>query len=330
MKAGQLGTRLLFRGQPSSEESLIGFLIRLTEENNLASPERLYRLVQGSSPAYPTRNDLLKFAHLAGCAFSDLDERHYRRTFGDHYKGNFKFFDQMLSRECFLTFFYPRICPECLIAENIVKAVWDLTVVTSCHLHVIQLIDSCPSCGERLSWKRNRTCYCNCEFDLRQAPQTNPTAFDAYFSQHVSRALGLRTPKTLLRPPTEITADFWLLSLNGQFALLWLLGRVIPNHAKLKNGHGRAKLSVAATQILVATATATLKRWQLVRSGTHHGSCPQYDKQCLAKVRRFIYDEFCPADLSVLDQLFEFEFGPQSTTPVGLSELLQTQLSLSL
>lgn len=306
MTWGQACTRLLVRGQPSAEESLLGFLIRLTESNNLSSPERLYRLIQGSSPTYPSRHDLLKFAHVSGCSFSDLDIRHYRHTLADNCKGSFNYFGNSLSRECFLTFFYPRICPECLSETEIALAIWDLTLVTTCHHHLIRLADTCGSCGKRLSWKRNRICYCNCGFDLRHSPRSSSSGFPAFFSQHISRKLDLRSPVPRITAP-DIYQDFWSLSLNAQFALVWLLGRLAPNHAHLKNGHGRAKLGVGAATSVLEAAASTMARWALPIS-TNSRSDPS-DINGLFKIRRYIQDEFSASDLLALRPQLEREYG---------------------
>lgn len=325
MTWGQACTRLLVRGQPSAEESLLGFLIRLTEFNNFASPERLYRLIQGASPTYPSRHDLLKFAHITGCSFSDLDIRHYRHTLADNCKGSFNYFGHSLSRECFLTFFYPRICPECLCETEIALAIWDLTLVTACHHHLIRLVDTCVSCGKRLSWKRNRICYCNCGFDLRHSPRVSSGGFPAFFSQHICRKLALRSPAPGLAVP-DIYSDFWSLSLNAQFALIWLLGRLVPNHTQLKNGHGRAKLGVGAATSVLEAAASTMARWASPISIDSHDTPSDLD--CLRKIRRYIQDEFSPSDLLALSRHLEREYGRAALKFVALDDLSGIQLAL--
>jgi len=210
---------------------------------------------------FSKRSHLLRLAHLAGCSFSDLDERHYQRSLGENYKGAFKFLNESLSRECFLTFFYPRICPHCLSENKIAKAIWDLTLLTSCHLHKANLIDLCFGCGQRLSWKRSRTCFCNCGFDLRKSPTASANSFTTCIAQQVSARLNFKISGVAIVPAAEIPAVFWHLSLNGQFALLWLLGRLAPNHATLKNGHGRTKLGISSCLTLTESAQAVLNRW---------------------------------------------------------------------
>jgi hypothetical protein len=67
MQATQSGTRLLVRFAPVPHESLAGYIIRLTEANGLASPERLYRLLQRNTPTYLNREQLVQ-PHIARAA----------------------------------------------------------------------------------------------------------------------------------------------------------------------------------------------------------------------------------------------------------------------
>ncbi|WP_354459310.1 TniQ family protein [Paraburkholderia caledonica] len=50
----------------------------------------------------------------------------------------------------------PRYCPSCLAATPYWRALWDITLVTACPIHCVELCDSCSRCNHPLSWKRAR------------------------------------------------------------------------------------------------------------------------------------------------------------------------------
>lgn len=60
-----------------------------------------------------------------------------------------------------------RFCPECLSKANYHRKIWDLVFVTACPFHKKLLADTCPHCGNRIHWNRNRVSLCPCGFDLK-------------------------------------------------------------------------------------------------------------------------------------------------------------------
>lgn len=48
----------------------------------------------------------------------------------------------------------PRLCPLCIRERAIIRREWELAYVTECPIHAIPLINTCPSCGEPISWGR--------------------------------------------------------------------------------------------------------------------------------------------------------------------------------
>lgn len=53
-----------------------------------------------------------------------------------------------------------RYCPVCLKADGIWRAAWELSLVTSCVLHKLQLRQECPACGAQLTWQCNDLASC--------------------------------------------------------------------------------------------------------------------------------------------------------------------------
>ncbi|WP_235471352.1 hypothetical protein [Herbaspirillum hiltneri] len=124
----------------------------------------------------------------------------------------------------------------------------------------------------------------------------------------------------------DIYRDFWSLSLNGQFSLVWLLGRLVPNHAQLKNGHGRAKLGVGAATSLLENAASTMARWTSPIGIDCHEQL--HDINCLSNVRRYIQDEFSASDLLTLRPQLEREYGQTPRRRVAIDAQFGFQLPL--
>ncbi len=239
------GSRLLIRFPPEPHESLSGYVIRLTEANGLGSGERLYRLIQNNTPTYLHQEQLLPLAHLAGCSVGDLIEIHYRRSNGPLCKGNFDFLGHCLTKECFLTHYYPRVCPQCLATEGIASILWDLTFFTACPKHERALVDKCPKCGKAISWKRAKVSMCNCGMPLTSidAPHTN--TFSLQLARDIWQQFCMKQLPILhggeSKPSLGMLSN---LSLNSQFNLILFVGYVLPNSNGLNRGYGRKKFNV--------------------------------------------------------------------------------------
>lgn len=69
---------------------------------------------------------------------------------------------------------HPMVCPACLEESAYARKLWDLAHLPVCTKHGLALIDTCPNCGKRLSWKRVKVAHCgDCGADLRQAARVS-------------------------------------------------------------------------------------------------------------------------------------------------------------
>lgn len=66
------------------------------------------------------------------------------------------------------------ICPECLKESEHIRQVWHLSSYTACHKHLLDLIDTCSSCGAVVDYLTSENITeCECGFDLKNAPTQN-------------------------------------------------------------------------------------------------------------------------------------------------------------
>lgn len=166
--------RLIFSANPHSDESLLGYLIRLTELNSYDTPSWVLQLagmgsyVSTGSIAFDARLDLAALARLTGVTEKRLGSLMHRCTtsrknvFGDCFV-----FGTPVPRIA-IRVHRPKVCPACLREYGYLRQVWDLTIVTTCPLHKCLLQDECPNCRTALSRTRSNLSVCKCEYDWRQ------------------------------------------------------------------------------------------------------------------------------------------------------------------
>ncbi len=63
---------------------------------------------------------------------------------------------------------YCQVCPVCLIEQPYHRKVWEIKVITTCHIHQCKLVFYCPKCKLYISPIRRFLTHCNCGFDLRR------------------------------------------------------------------------------------------------------------------------------------------------------------------
>ena len=89
----------------------------------------------------------------------------------------------------------PRICPQCLKEKNYIRQMWDLGLVTCCPVHNCMLIDSCPQCGKRLTWYRDRVSGCvdsdHCRYDFTQMTTHPVPEKETYLARQIYHLLGI-------------------------------------------------------------------------------------------------------------------------------------------
>ena len=116
-----------------------------------------------------------------------------------------------------LTMTKPKICPQCLRQGNYIRAMWDLSLVTCCPVHKCMLVDTCPQCGRKLSWHRNKVSGCvddiNCGFDFRDMPDTAIESGEAHISKHIYSLLNVHEIHSYLsedNPINKLSLDSFI------------------------------------------------------------------------------------------------------------------------
>jgi hypothetical protein len=224
--------KLLIKGSPESDESLLGFVLRLTEENGYESPTWILKsagldprpLSHTCSSLFKSNEKFELLAQVTGASVSDLIRLTYPRIELPGSAPRYLFFGSPLP-QFVIRAIRPKICPRCLLETGYCRRIWDLLFVTVCPIHECALIDVCPNCKRRLSWIRSNVSVCLCNYDWRKSPRQPIKKSELIITRHIYQLCGLPIPEYCA---LSVNSRNPILALNLQsfvMALLFILTR---------------------------------------------------------------------------------------------------------
>lgn len=244
---------LLLTPSPNATESLLGYVLRISERNGYESPWHVLSLA-GFSPGemrsagFPIH----KLATVLGCRPEELDRISYRAAAPAK---EFKLLGETVgvSLNCSpLRLRNPSICPCCVQDSGHIDAFWDLTFAVACPDHGTRSLEICPECNELLTWYRPGLLRCKCGADLGSVERPEADIAVVQMMQILrAKAHGLEKPElssTLL--PLDL---LWQLPLRSLLELIGALG----NYTHLADLKGD---SVSSFETLTSAVTA-LRDW---------------------------------------------------------------------
>jgi hypothetical protein len=139
---------------PNPTESLIGYLLRLTEVNGY--PTTHYMLVDGGKYQSGDSISVQLLASMTNRPARLLQPIAFRS------KDNKMsvILGQVVSKMEMNATVAP-VCPTCVIEKGFMEAHFSLSLMTICPEHKF-LVKVCPGCSKRLTWKRPGLLHCNC------------------------------------------------------------------------------------------------------------------------------------------------------------------------
>lgn len=140
-----------------SDESLNGYLLRLTEENFLGSTHALLR-----PPGVRLKSRYTDGERSAIAQYHGLDAQRLDRL------AAFPAVEGSMDAGLFLRKLVP-VCPECLQLSGHIRQAWHHQLFTACPLHQVLLIAECPACESSLELNRGAVSQCGCGCDLSLA-----------------------------------------------------------------------------------------------------------------------------------------------------------------
>jgi hypothetical protein len=196
--------RLLRTPAPFIDECLMGYVLRLTQENLYERPSWIFdlaglkiNLVSGGRPSlFREYSDLTALQWVTGLSHRECEEIRYKLI---DFENSVVVLNHYLPIES-IRFGSPKVCPECLKQDDYCRIVWDLFPFTACPSHKTILIDKCPRCKKRLSWMRNRVSVCRCGCDWRVAMAVEAESSGLEVSRQILKLFCL--------PPDEVSTVY--------------------------------------------------------------------------------------------------------------------------
>jgi hypothetical protein len=152
---------LLFQNNMQAEESLMGYVLRLSNMNGLHGNYWIYKLLGRDRLQRFKREDVPALSRIFGESNPKLDNAMSRKRFID---GQFfyEIHGHVFSKSYFIRPAHPQLCPLCLMDTNYASSLWDISLYSVCTTHHCELLDQCPKCHKRIQWNRPLLLTCNC------------------------------------------------------------------------------------------------------------------------------------------------------------------------
>lgn len=192
--------RLLRTGWPKEDESFLGYIARLTEQNGYQSFSWICRFAGisfklGRLGRYPFSLfnytvSLNKLSQITGVRHAELSRLFYLRASKPSNTAHYQFYGQEAHKYVIRPIF-PKICPSCLVESSYCRRIWELTLVTACPKHMCLLIDECPKCERRIQSLRSSVSVCSCKFDWREVDVITLKEQEVALAKHIYLLCGL-------------------------------------------------------------------------------------------------------------------------------------------
>lgn len=173
---------MLCTPQPYDDESLAGYILRLSQANYYESANWILQLISCSSKKHLTFID------------GESEPTNLSRLTGiDNKVLKSKAFPAYRFKHCiryYLEKKASRLCPKCLQEFGYARLLWDCKTNKVCHIHRCNLVQKCPQCRQAIKWLRSGVTKCRCGFDLFNLPITNATDSQVNFALYRAGCLG--------------------------------------------------------------------------------------------------------------------------------------------
>lgn len=154
-------------------ESLLGYVLRISEENGYNTPWHVLSYAGFSQNQMRTAGfSTEKLAAVLGRDAAELEHISYCGISKDG-DCEFRIVGQTLGKALGyspLRLFKPSFCPHCAQESGFLDAFWDLNFVVGCPKHCCTLINKCHVCDKELGWFRPGILKCECGTSLFNVP----------------------------------------------------------------------------------------------------------------------------------------------------------------
>lgn len=231
--------------KPRSFESVQGFLLRLAETN-----------------AYPAIEWLQRFDGLPAHLHDSVGTAIF--GFIPKWLSEFKApavvppgFDRK-----FCLGLRARCCVACLVTAPYWQAIWEHRLYVACHLHGLELVDTCPACRSKLCWKRASMMRCLCGSEISSWEQAEASHSSVDAARQIWRAFvkAIDAQKDAGKPQTTAIDNLCLASVAS---LISHLGATTDTTEYMLSPKAWRNLTLSETSRLISVAYSRLTDWPL-------------------------------------------------------------------
>lgn len=225
---------LVLAPRPLPTESLMGYVLRLTEINGYPSISYLLSGLDGknykSSIGRHDANLLSNYTDITKDEIERLSSKTATlpRAFIRINGIDLPAFEVTLNR--------PKVCSICLSKGMPCEAFWDLAQAIACPIHQVYLIDHCSVCKKNLTWYRGKMHECKCGADLTKF-KTVPASKELCELMALMR-YQLYKNETIAIPPQSLN-HIAHLDLRRLCKLLWIFCSVLYKRNSRMNPKSR-------------------------------------------------------------------------------------------
>jgi hypothetical protein len=260
------GRLLLFSSAPKADENLIGYLLRLTELNKLETLSWMLQKAQiksyvrsNFSFAFNPFINLLPLSQLTGVNESTIAKLFYAPIDQARSMGDYLIFDSTVP-QYMIRVRQPKVCPSCLREANYARKIWDLAPTTTCPIHKCLLLDECPNCAGRISWKRYRVSRCKCDLDWRDCETQTVGDPELKVSHQIHLLCKLQPAAALIECKTKIN-PLYNINLKNFLSALFFIASQYAGGIDTKGKHLAPSIRNAELHVILCRAWNVFESW---------------------------------------------------------------------
>lgn len=235
---------LPIEGLPFQDESLMGFVLRMSEVNHLNGIQWLRIILKKDRIFHLSMEQVPIISWIFGTPIEQL--RNTSITFiSEAHIRYWNFYSHFISKSYLIRHRTPQLCPKCIEENGFIKKIWDLSVVTCCPIHLVLLIEICEQCHKQITWNRPSVSHCSCGYDFRNSKTITKQQDECTLSQNFESKLidrSLFVPATLKNPFSLLDT----MSIDGAARMILTTGFLHDSSDLLAAGKSQKKISTQA------------------------------------------------------------------------------------
>lgn len=280
-----MNARLVIRSELQPDESLAGYLVRLSEYNGLGSPLELLRHVDLKLGFDRHRVELGRLANFIGDSVSNLEAASLAPI---EFAPNRPTFNGVPISRVHLPASGARACLHCLKERGYASRLWHLRSYAACHRHGVALIDHCGKCQRPLTWSRSALATCSCGEAFQPGSAVSESL--VRLSGIIARAASGEAPAPFLARPVEAISS-----------LAWFFGASHLNDAQERKKAQLRQASVAAALPILEGGAPfvldwrpTFEAWAEVRFATQNAIGLRWQFETELRSIQSTFEGICP------------------------------------